>query len=409
MKQYSWIGLTVATSLFIGIEGQPARFHPSGRNDISFTIATSETSNDPPRGDLLLQIQAPDSVQWIGIGSGNQMAGANIFVVYASSATNVVVSPREGTGHVPPLHNAENHITVLPGTGIANGTITARFKWKDFLDAHWVASNATDSASSWIWAYKNGPPLLSEKVSAPIEYHDAFGRELVDLRHAQSTSNFNIEDGVFTDSSSPEIQNLPYMATAHGYMMAVAFVLLFPTFALLVPLSSFITIPVISVHAPLQGLALATAIAGAGLGLKMWIGENSQPAAHPIIGIIVVATLTFIQPALGWAHHLRFKRNGEKSYFSFGHRWLGRSMLALGVINGGLGFWWEGPVTGSLKTGMVIYAVIAGVVCVVYLILHLFIRARFASRREHVQGIRLEDASAPSSKRADSWQVVHGQ
>jgi hypothetical protein len=252
--------------------------------------------------------------------------------------------------------------------------------------------------------------MLSDKVSATIEYHDAFGRVLIDLSRAQSTSDFNSDDGPFTnarpidDSSSQELQSLPAIAIAHGCLMAVAFVLLFPTFALLVPLSSFISMPVTTVHAPLQGLALATAIAGFGLGLKMWIEGNSEPAAHPIIGIIVVASLALIQPALGWVQHRHFKRNGGKSFFAFGHRWLGRFMLALGAINGGLGFWWVGSGTGSLRKGMITYAAVAGVVCVVYIIVHLCTGAGTTTPREHVQGIRSKDVSNPSAKREGSLQ-----
>ncbi|GFF54059.1 hypothetical protein IFM46972_09928 [Aspergillus udagawae] len=405
MNPYIWIGLTVAITLFTGAEGQPSTFHPPGRNDICFAIGIHEPSDDSQQGALLLQIQAPDSVQWIGVGHGNQMAGASMFVVYASSGSNVTVSPREGTGHVPPEYNAESRISILPGTAIANGTITARFECKNCLDAHGGTINATDPASSWIWAYKSGPPMASDNVSASIEYHDAFGRVLVDLSRSQSIADLNNGGDPFANArpidglTSSELQSLSAMAIAHGCLMAVAFVVFFPTFALLVPLSRFIPMPVTTVHAPLQGLALATAIAGFGLGLKMWTDGNSKPAAHPIIGIIVVASLALFQPALGWVQHRHFKQTGEKSFFAIGHRWLGRSMLVLGAINGGLGFWWVGSGTGSLKTGMIVYAVVAGAVFVIYVIVHLCIWAGVVTRRVHLQGFPQEESSKPSSER----------
>jgi hypothetical protein len=190
--------------------------------------------------------------------------------------------------------------------------------------------------------------------------------------------------------------------------MSVAFVLFFPIFALLVPLSSFIPMPLTTVHAPLQGLALATAIAGFGLGLKMWTDGNSKPAAHPIIGIIVVASLALFQPALGWVQHRHFKQTGEKSFFAFGHRWLGRSMLVLGAINGGLGFWWVGSGTDSLKTGMIVYAIVASAVCVIYLIVHVCIREGVVARREHLQGIPQEESSELSSKQAGAFLLRTG-
>ncbi|KAJ5488461.1 hypothetical protein N7539_003351 [Penicillium diatomitis] len=392
------------------MESRPARFNPPGRSDISFIIAIQKAPSGAQQDSLLLQIQAPNSVQWIGIGHGSHMAGAAMFVAYASSAVDVIVSPREATGHIPPEYDANNPVSILLGTGIANGTITANFECKNCLDVHGGTINATDSTSNWIWAYKNGPPLASGKLSASIAYHDAFGRVLVDLSRAQSVSDFRSEDGSFTnarpldDSSTPQLQILSAMAIAHGCLMAVAFVVLFPIFALLVPLSSFISMPVTTVHAPLQGLALATAVAGFGLGLKMWLEGNSEPAAHPIIGIIVVASLALIQPTFGWFQHRHFRRNGTKSPFAFGHRWLGRSMLALGAINGGLGFWWVGSDTGALRKGMIAYAVVAGVVGLMYIIVHLWIRTGIATLLGDVQGARANEASNGLSKRESGSQ-----
>ena len=68
-------------------------------------------------------------MQWIGLGQGNGMSGANIFVIYASaSGTNVTLSPRLGTGHVEPKMDTAAQVALLEGSGIANGKMTANVR-----------------------------------------------------------------------------------------------------------------------------------------------------------------------------------------------------------------------------------------------------------------------------------------
>ncbi len=62
------------------------------------------------------------------------MAGANIFMVYAdASGTNVTVSPRKGVGNVMPQYPSGTQISLLAGSGIANGTMTANVKCKSLV------------------------------------------------------------------------------------------------------------------------------------------------------------------------------------------------------------------------------------------------------------------------------------
>lgn len=59
------------------------------------------------------------------------MAGANIFMVYADAAgTNVTVSPRKGVGNVKPVYPSGSQVTLLAGSGIADGTMTANVRCK---------------------------------------------------------------------------------------------------------------------------------------------------------------------------------------------------------------------------------------------------------------------------------------
>lgn len=54
------------------------------------------------------------------------MAGANMFVIYANAAgTNVTLSPRHGITEVEPLEDPATNVTLLEGSGIANGQMVA--------------------------------------------------------------------------------------------------------------------------------------------------------------------------------------------------------------------------------------------------------------------------------------------
>ena len=57
---------------------------------------------------------------------------------------------------------------------------------------------------------------------------------------------------------------------------------------------------------------------------------------HPIIGILLFALL-FFQPILGYVHHVRFKKYSRRTVWSYAHVWLGRVVVTLGMVNGGLG------------------------------------------------------------------------
>lgn len=57
------------------------------------------------------------------------MAGSNMFLVYTNSGgTNVTLSPRTANGHNTPTLNGNAQVTLLEGSGVANGLMTANVK-----------------------------------------------------------------------------------------------------------------------------------------------------------------------------------------------------------------------------------------------------------------------------------------
>lgn len=149
--------------------------------------------------------------------------------------------------------------------------------------------------------------------------------------------------------------------------MSLVFVVLFPLSALTVYLPYNEKIR--HIHAPLQIVSLILMIAGLGLGVKLGNQVGNLDGYHMVIGYIVFAWMVAFQPALGLLQHLHFRRNGTRSMMGTSHRWLGRAFVALGIVNGGLGFMTAGPIGSNdvPSYAVIVYSVFAGIVFLVYL------------------------------------------
>jgi len=67
-------------------------------------------------------------------------------------------------------------------------------------------------------------------------------------------------------------------------------------------------------------------------------------------------------PALGIIHHKLFKHYQRRTFWSYAHIWLGRTVITLGIINGGLGF----LLANNTRSGPIAYGVIAGIMWLIY-------------------------------------------
>ena len=111
------------------VTAQIAKYCPSDSGGICYRLNVPEQTASSGNGDIFFQIQGPSTKQWIAVGQGTGMTGANIFVIYADgSGTNVTLSPRLGKGHFQPLFNSEAQVFLLEGSGIANGQMTANVR-----------------------------------------------------------------------------------------------------------------------------------------------------------------------------------------------------------------------------------------------------------------------------------------
>lgn len=401
--------------------GSSAQFATFSSDGYALSVNVPSDTASSGSGPIYLQISAQSGTEWISFGQGTRMAGSNMLVVYAADSTNVTVSPRLGTGHVEPRVNSDASIVVLEGTGItSDGTIVANIRCDSCLNWSGGSMVPTDTASSWIFAHRSGDALDSTSTDASISQHDSTGRFTLDLTTGTGGSSSNPFVAASDDSSSAsgsasqtapatatELSGTPTSAattatngvsnplassnpsssgssevgtdsddenirTAHAVIMPLVFVVLFPLGALTVYLPYHQKVR--HIHAPLQVISLILMIVGLGLGVKLGKQVDNLDGYHMVIGYIVVAWMVLFQPALGLVQHLHFRRAGTRSPMGLVHQWIGRAIILLGVINGGLGFMTTGPLgSNSVPTSaVVVYSVFTGVIFLVYMAVVLF-------------------------------------
>ncbi|KAJ6020504.1 hypothetical protein N7540_006008 [Penicillium herquei] len=139
----------------------------------------------------------------------------------------------------------------------------------------------------------------------------------------------------FTSMMTFNLEDIEREKIAHGVLMIVAYVIIFPLAGLFLRISRLRH--TVAIHGGLQIFALVLSIAGIGLGISMARPLGLLSHYHPVIGMIVIAGLAIFQPAMGLLQHRHFRKTGGKSIFAYMHRWFGRLMLTLGIINVGLG------------------------------------------------------------------------
>ncbi|RAK96037.1 cytochrome and DOMON domain-containing protein [Aspergillus ibericus CBS 121593] len=407
-----WLTFLLVT-LNIGIgTSSIISFSPPTNPSIIYSLTIPNTTTLSTPGPIYLQITAPTTLQWIGLGQGAQMTGANMFLLYTSSASKITLSPRSGLGHFEPQYTSSTQLTLLPGTGITNNgngngsTMTANLRcdncltWQDGTGR----MSPLDPDFPFIWAYKVGVPINSAALDADLSIHDEMGQVRVDLTKAalpdtfytsssslgwnesgsSSSSNLSTLTNPFasynpsTDSISalstptptgPHIpKNMKQVLIAHATLMALAFAILFPMGGMIMPLPVSLPVQKITLHRITQLLTLSITLAGFGAGVYIAHAANQLRNPHPIIGMIVVGVLVLVQPILGILQHRNFKKGNTGGPFGVCHRWVGRGAMVLGMVNGGLGFRLAGVGGVFAPKGAVVgYAVVVGGVGILYL------------------------------------------
>ncbi|KAF2162006.1 iron reductase domain protein [Zasmidium cellare ATCC 36951] len=353
------------SSTAVSVNAAVSQTCPGG--EICYSLNIPDETASSGSGDIFFQITAPTTHQWVALGQGSQMAGSNIFVMYASANGQ----------NVTPEHDSSDtaQITVLEGSGVTNGTMTANVRCSNCNSWNGGSMDFRSSNGQWIYAAKSGSPLESDDLNEGLSIHDLHNSFTWDFTAAKGGSDANpflaaassnTTTTTSTSGGSSPPSNIRSIMIAHGVLACLVFVILLPVGGILVRLATFTGF--IKGHIAIQLLAYAMFVAAVGMGAYMSDMYDVTNTRHPIIGIIVFILIVF-QPIFGYLHHRLCKKTGRRNVWSFVHLTIGRVAIVLGIINGGLGL----ALAGNAPRGAIIaYGVIAGIFGVTYLAVAVF-------------------------------------
>ncbi|KAK5045579.1 hypothetical protein LTR84_009197 [Exophiala bonariae] len=355
-----------------GSPNQAAVLSTCPETDVCFSLNVPEESARSNSGDIYFQLSAPTTYSWVALAQGTSMSTANMFVMYSSSdGQNVTLSPRTTSGHVMPTYNEGANVSLLEGSGISNGRMTANVRCSNCNQWGSGTMSLQGGNSNWLYAHSQGSPINSDDTRAPISQHDGKGSFRWDLSRATGGTGGNpfINASSTTTTTGAEGQNSwqrlstqtqSRYVKAHGALASIAFVAILPVGAILVRLTSFHGL--LWTHASLQIFGYIVFIAAAGLGIFIAKGGAYLHEPHAIIGMILLGTL-FFMPFLGTIHHKMYRKVQKRTVWSYGHIFTGRAIVILGMINGGLGL----RLAAASRSSKIVYGVFAGLVGVAYI------------------------------------------
>ena len=107
---------------------------------------------------------------------------------------------------------------------------------------------------------------------------------------------------------------------------------------------------------------------------------------HAIIGLVMLA-VAVLQALAGTIQHIFHKRGREMWPLARIHVWVGRILITLGIINGGLGLQLDGA---STQAENIAYGVIAGFIWMVFMYVAFFRRGSKGPGPRSVDGVVVE-------------------
>lgn len=189
-------------------------------------------------------------------------------------------------------------------------------------------------------------------------------------------------------SVSASYSSINHALIAHAVIACMVWAFLIPLGGILLRLN--IQSPwMLRAHAILQVFSYLAYIVAVGLGIWLIRSMNYGPYfslwddAHPKLGMAILV-LAFFQPILGAIHHYLFKRQ-QADYRSgkasetprrtapgYVHLWLGRILIVLGIVNGGLGIRLAGQTPlqsdDTTRKAAIGYGVAAGIIFLIYMV-----------------------------------------
>ncbi|KAK0707794.1 hypothetical protein B0H67DRAFT_588617 [Lasiosphaeris hirsuta] len=303
---------------------------------------------------------ANQALGWTALGIGSGMAQSLSFIVYGDprSRASPVLSVRRSDGHWEPslFDDSANKggirvelVEARWDSSVARVSIIC-YSCDSGLDPDLEPLVSTSTRSQpWIWA-KNTEQRLSEySEKATLEMHSlkvGWGSFFVDMAHtlgsvdeapsmptirpdtsaigASETKGESAPPERHHHGSSPSSHTVK--AALHGFLMALAFLLLLPC-GVLAMLSGHPK--AFHLHWVVQVAAMACISVGFVMGLFLRGGLNTT---HQLLGLGTVFAIG-VQAALGFSHHVQFLRIRRRTWMARTHIHLGRVVLFAGYCS----------------------------------------------------------------------------
>lgn len=327
-------------------------------------------------------MEAPAGNSWVAIGTGDKMDGSLMFLAYTSAnKKGVTLSPRLCGSHVEPTWDSKIDCELVTGNGIMNGVIAYNNSEIYVVNAHCknitgLAREKIDFGSTqqkFIFAVGPGDHTLeSDDKGAGIRRHDEYGVFQMDMTKAtvQDGDGVTVPTGkAATENSNAQIVGSPtqdndWTGVLHATAMCGAFVIIFPMGVVMLRV-----LEKVMFHAGMQALGVLASIVGVAIGLYLSMMYNHSKhinSAHQILGLALLFFL-FAQLSLGWFHHRLYKKTQRPTLMGKIHRYAGPVILALGVVNGFLGFSFADSSRSNISYALAVLAIGLVVVGLVFL------------------------------------------
>lgn len=302
---------------------------------------------------------------WTAIGTGSEMAGSLMFIVYGDPLSNEdpIVSIRTANGHVQPqliTREASGGLDmrVLRSQWVPSSQsftpdrpiYEARISLVCYSCHLWPGSkiDVTDRAQPWIWAWNERQEFDVFSYDAHLDMHKhhagagGWGRFYVDTARSINKSPGllslpPIRQGITALGASESLVGSSKIGLAigvvmspawhlHGLLMGAAFLVLLP--AGVIGIRSGST-KAFKYHWVLQLVATIFTALGMTTGLLL---SKRITTYHQAEGLAIMGSL-ILQGLLGWQHHRSYLKSGERTYISYIHIWLGRLVIVAGWTN----------------------------------------------------------------------------
>ncbi|MCJ1377650.1 hypothetical protein MMC17_000746 [Xylographa soralifera] len=300
---------------------------------LTFALNIAQTSND-----FYFHLSGPATNSWIAIGTGTEMQGSQMFLVYTSTnGNNITFSPRLTSNHNEPSYSSSINVSLLEGSGLINGSYVVNAHCQNC--STWGSGGSLNlQSTSEPWIYAKGPSnsFRGDSPTDSIQRHVEYGKFTMNMVQAYGAAA--VPTNVLTNSGAAEVgppsSDNDYTGIVHAVFSCVAFVIMMPLGVIFLRIFERVRWHWIN-----ELMALSVAFIGLIIGIYLSTTYNKSKSfnsAHQLIGILVILAL-FLQAWLGWHHHQVYKRTKRTTPYAPVHRYFGSFLILAGLANGAIG------------------------------------------------------------------------